>query len=75
MESSKIFELISRALEVEIEEINIDTKSSDIPDWDSLGHLTIISEIQDAFPDLEEAEALGSASSVKEILDALGVSY
>ena len=54
------------------EPITIDTLSSDIPDWDSLGHLTIFMELESAFPeDYNSDPRFASVVSVKEIIDIM----
>ena len=68
----KVISMVSKALEVEEKSINIDTKSSDVAEWDSLGHLAILSKISEEIGDqFNESQELASASSVKEIFDCL----
>ena len=62
---------IASALEVEISVITMDLKIDDIPEWDSLGHLTILSYLDD----LTEGKAaeignLGVMESLNEIWNA-----
>lgn len=67
-----VISIIVEALEVEKTSINLDTKSSDIPEWDSLGHLAILSKISEVIGDkYNESQELASSSSVKEIFDCL----
>lgn len=68
----KVISIISEALDLKDGSITIDTKSSDIPDWDSLGHLSILSKISEVLGDsFNESQELAAASSVKEIFDCL----
>lgn len=68
----KIIAVIAGALEVNKDTITINTKSSDIPEWDSLGHLAILSKISSDIGDqYNESQELASSSSVKEIFDCL----
>lgn len=63
---------ITEALEVEAHQVNIDTKSSDLEEWDSLGHISIMAFLDKSFNEVtERAPALASATSVKEIADIL----
>lgn len=68
----QVISIIANALDVKEDNININTKSSDIPEWDSLGHLSILSAIaQELEGQYEETQELASASSIKEIVDCL----
>ena len=68
----KVIAIISEALEAEEGSITLNTKSSDLPEWDSLGHLLILSKISEEIGDqFNESQELASSSSVKEIFDCL----
>ena len=41
----KIIGIIAKILEVELEEVELDTAIGDLPEWDSLHHLQILSEV------------------------------
>lgn len=45
----KIIDIIIRILEVDREEIEMDTAIGDLPEWDSLNHLRIITELEEEF--------------------------
>ena len=42
----KIIGIIAKILEVELEEVELDTAIGDLPEWDSLHHLQIIAELK-----------------------------
>jgi len=68
----QVISIIASALDVDKNSINIATKSSDLPEWDSLGHLAILSKISEEIGDqYNESQELASSSSVKEIFDSL----
>lgn len=68
----KVISMIAKALEVEKSLITLDTKSSDIPEWDSLGHLAILSLISSEIGDqYNESQELASSSSIREIFNCL----
>ena len=72
MTDQEVFAVIAKALDVDLANITIDTLSSDIPDWDSLGHLTIFMELETAFPEEYDSDPrFASVVSVKEIIDIL----
>lgn len=45
----KIIEIIARILEVDIEDVEMDTAIGDLPGWDSLNHIKIITELQNEY--------------------------
>jgi len=68
----KLISIITNALGVEDGVVNIDLKSSDIEQWDSLGHLAILSAIAQEFEgQYEDGQQLALSSSVREIFDYL----
>lgn len=71
----EIIKIVADGLAVEDKDVTIDSKASDIPEWDSLGHLSVLSKIQETLGDrYQESEELASAVSVKEILQCLNKS-
>jgi acyl carrier protein len=68
----QIIKVIAEALGVNEKNINISSKSIEIPEWDSLGHLSILSAISQNFEGkYKESQELASATSIKEIVDCL----
>jgi acyl carrier protein len=68
----EIFNVIAKALDVDATQINLETNSNDLEEWDSLGHLSLLMELDKAFNDVsEKAPQLASASTVKEIVDSV----
>lgn len=61
----RVFKAISIALEVKEEVLSEDTAIGDFPNWDSMGHLIIISELEKEFDikfdpeDMMEFEDIG----------------
>ena len=71
----EIIKIVADGLAVDDKDVTIDSKASDIPEWDSLGHLSVLSKIQETLGDrYQESEELASAVSVKEILQCLNKS-
>ena len=68
----EIIKLLSEALEVDVNEININSTSNDFAEWDSLGHLTILQQLDAKYNNItDNAPELASASTVKEIVDSV----
>ena len=71
MEKNTFMMAIATALEVEIELITEDLKIGDIPEWDSLGHLTMLSHLDDVTDGKAgEISDLGSMENLKDIWNA-----
>lgn len=67
-----LVDLIARALEVDRGVIAEQTRAVEIESWDSLGHISILAEIDRAFNNIsEKCPGLASANSVKEIYEIL----
>jgi acyl carrier protein len=63
--------LIANALNVP--QVTEDSRAEDLPDWDSLGHLGILTALDSATGGKAASiDDLAQATSVREILDALG---
>jgi hypothetical protein len=59
---------IASALEVDKELIKMDLKMDDIPEWDSLGHLTILTHLDDMTDGKAgEISNLGSLDKLEDI--------
>ena len=68
----RVLPMISEALGYDVKDLSEDSSSANIPEWDSLGHLTILSELDKGLgDDYFESEELAGATSVKEIINAL----
>lgn len=72
----KVIGIIARILEVDIEDVEMDTAIGDLPEWDSLHHLQIIVELQNEFnieypkEDLAELEDVSDLVALtKELID------
>jgi acyl carrier protein len=64
-------EIFATALDLEIDEIENDSSQDNLEDWDSLGHLNLISEIEKEFKvkvTMDEVMAMTTYSKVKEVI-------
>ena len=67
---NEILKLLSVALGSDVSDISIESTSLDIDEWDSLGHLSILQELDLKYDNItDRAPGLASVSSVKEIVD------
>ena len=63
---------IATALEVSADSLSIQTVNSDIEQWDSLGHISILARLDSLFANVTERyPELAEATSIMEILSVL----
>ena len=63
---------IAEALEVEESQLTVDTRSSDVEEWDSLGHISVMSYLDKTYDEItERVPDFASATSVQEIIELL----
>ena len=64
----KIIGIIAKILEVELEEVELDTAIGDLPEWDSLHHLQIIAELEKEYGIKNVAEDLAELEDVSDLI-------
>lgn len=64
----KIQNLIAKTLEVDVEEVELDTAVGDLPEWDSLHHLMIIKAIEEEYNIKFEQEDLAELEDVSDLI-------
>ncbi|MDG2450596.1 MAG: hypothetical protein P8M34_13200 [Saprospiraceae bacterium] len=71
MKKNEFVVAIASALEVELDTVTMDLKIGDIPEWDSLGHLRILSYLDDLTAGKAgEIRRLGTMESLEDIWSA-----
>ncbi len=66
-------EAFATALDLEVEEIEENCSQDDLEDWDSLGHLNLISEIEKTFKvkiTMDEVMEMTSYVKVKKVVNS-----
>tara|TARA_B100000035_G_C20553050_1_gene359129 strand:+ start:235 stop:474 length:240 start_codon:yes stop_codon:yes gene_type:complete len=72
MTENELLNIVSNSLDVPREKININSSSQNLEEWDSLGHLAILTAIDKATQGkASEIETLASSSSLFEIFEIL----
>ena len=69
----KVFEVIAEVCEVDKSEVTLESSVGDFPTWDSMGHLAILSNVEEAFDisfDPEEMMELEDASDIIKAVEA-----
>ena len=71
LNKKKLFEVIAKALEIPVNQISIESSSVNIENWDSLGHLSILTSLEKESKEISSINDLVNAYSVKSIVDIL----
>jgi len=75
---NKLKESFSKALNISVESINKDLLYQSIPQWDSISHMVLISQLEEDFDvsiDTDDVIDLSSFKKAKEILSKFGVNF
>jgi len=65
---SKVQEAFKAAFDVDPQTVTMETSASDIPLWDSVGHLTLASSLEEAFGITLDVDELMEMENVREIV-------
>jgi len=68
----KVIEIVAAACDVEKSEVSENSMVGDFPAWDSMGHLSILSGVEEAFDISFEPEEMMEMEDVKDIVAAVG---
>jgi acyl carrier protein len=72
--NARLKQLIAELFKCDVGEVTDDTGPGDLPGWDSLGHVTLMTEIQRRFDrhvPIEEAIEVESVRDLAQILERL----
>jgi len=67
----KVIEIVASTCSVEKSEVNENSTVGDFPAWDSVGHLSILSSVEEAFDISFEPEEMMEMEDVKDIVEAV----
>lgn len=65
---SKVQEAFKVAFDVDPKEVTMETSANDIPLWDSVGHLSLASSLEEVFGITLDVDELMEMESVREIV-------
>ncbi len=71
-----ILEFVSEIFSVEKDSLKLETAPGDFPEWDSLGHLNLLTELEERFNitfDMDETMSIQSIADLKKTLEDKGV--
>jgi len=78
MNVAKLRECFSRSLGIPLERVTDDLAYNTIPEWDSVGHMALVAEIEGAFDvmfDTDDILGMSTVGKAREILGKYGVSF
>lgn len=64
----RILNIIANVLDVDINEIELDTAIGDLPEWDSIHHLQIIAELEKEFGIKYAPEELAELEDISDLI-------
>ena len=71
-----LLEFISETFTIEKDNISLETSPGDFPEWDSLGHLNLLTGLEEKFNisfDMEETMSIQSIQDLKNTLESKGI--
>jgi len=76
MRNQQIYkEIFSESLQVPLKNFNEDLAYNEIPEWDSIGHMSLISNIEEKFKITFETDDIIDFSSFKKGKEILNLKY
>ena len=71
MDKKKIYQFIAETLHINIDIVNEDLGIGDIPEWDSLAHVMLLSRIEEKFGVSLDADQALDIETVGDLMDIL----
>ena len=68
---NKVSEIVAGICGVEVSEVSENSTVGDFPQWDSVGHLSILSKVEETFDISFEPEEMMEMEDVKDIAEAV----
>jgi acyl carrier protein len=78
MNATKLRECFTRALNIPPEGVTDDLAYNTLKEWDSIGHMVLVAEIEGAFDvmfDTDDILGMSTVAKAREILTRYGVSF
>ena len=75
--SDKLHEIVAKGLLLDTSKISDALEYNSIPEWDSVAHMTLIADLEDAYDimlDTDDIIAMSSVGKIREILKKYDVS-
>lgn len=67
----KVFDIIAKVCETEVTNVTLESTIGDFPGWDSMGHLTILQQVEEEFDINFEPEEMMELEDANDIVKAV----
>lgn len=68
---TKVIEIIANVCKTDISNISLESTIGDFPDWDSMGHLTILQQVEESLEINFDPEEMMDLEDVSDIIKAV----
>ena len=68
---AKIFEIVAQVVDTDVANITLESTIGDFPSWDSMGHLTILQQVEEELEVSFEPEEMMDLEDVSDIIKAV----
>ncbi|HQO64893.1 MAG TPA: acyl carrier protein [Syntrophorhabdus sp.] len=68
---AKVFEIVAQVCKTEVSDVTLESSIGDFPGWDSMGHLTILQQLEEALDINFEPEEMMDLEDVSDIIKAI----
>lgn len=78
MNTEKLYAAFASALMIDVQAVNDELTYQSIPEWDSISHMVLISELEASFDisiDTDDVIAMSSVGKAKEILSKYNIVF
>lgn len=75
--ADRLHDIVAKGLLLEVEKVTEDLQYNSIPEWDSVAHMSLIADLEDAYGimlDTDDIIAMSSVGKIREILAKYDVS-
>lgn len=68
---SKVFEIVAQVCDTDVTNVTLESTIGDFPAWDSMGHLTILQQVEEELEVSFEPEEMMDLEDVNDIIKAV----
>lgn len=68
---AKVFEIVAQVVDTDVANVTLESTIGDFPGWDSMGHLTILQQVEEELEVSFEPEEMMDLEDVNDIIKAV----
>lgn len=68
---AKVFEIVAQVCDTDVANVTLESTIGDFPAWDSMGHLTILQQVEEELEVSFEPEEMMDLEDVNDIIKAI----